>query len=332
MKILITAPINSTYNRYFPDDLSEKLREFGEVIRNPYERSFTESEMKEYLADTDIVLTHWGTPQITGEVLSCSPKLRLIAHAAGSVAHIASNAVFDRNIPVISANSVMARFVAESVLGYMIAGSHRFVQTDKILRNGGWNKLEDAQHSVINAEIGLIGLGTVGRILLDFLRPFNCKVFVFDPYISDDALSEWEFAEKCGFETAMSRPIVSVHASKTPETYHMIDEKALSLLPFGALFINSSRGSLVDTAALIKKLREKKIYAVLDVYEKEGAGNIPEELLDETACTLLQPHTAAIAVSRQMTEAVIEDIVRFLRGERLINEVSRAQFNLMTQE
>lgn len=332
MKILIAPPDDRTFARYFPEELVERLRGFGEVERNPFDRSFTAEELRERIVDVDILLTHWGTPKIDETLLAHAPKLRLVAHAAGSVAGIASEALYQRDVPVVSANSVMAQYVAESVLGYMIAGAHRFTQTDRILRSGGWDKLEHEQRSLYGARIGLIGLGAVGRELLDLLMPFGCHVSVYDPYLPEDALAKWDFAAFCDFATAMKNPFVSVHASKTPETYRMIDEKALELLPAGALLINSARGSLVDTKALIVALKEKKLYAVLDVYEKEGAGKLDEELLALTDDTLLQPHAAAIAAGAQMTEAVIDEIGRFIRGEPLQLRVSHSQFRLMTQE
>ena len=332
MKILITPPDNHTFARYFPSRLMEQLKAFGEVERNPLPRSFTAEELRERIADAEILLTHWGTPKIDGTILENAGRLRLVAHAAGSVANIAGEALYQRDIPVISANPVMARYVAESVLGYMIAGTHRFLQTDAIVRSGGWDKQESQQRSLFGASIGLIGLGAVGRELLDLLIPFRCNVSVCDPYLPQDALAKWDFAALCDFETALSQPIVSVHASKTPETYHMIDQKALARLPRGAVLINSARGAIIDPAALLAALKEKKIYAVLDVYETEGAGHIDETLLSLTDNTLLQPHAAAITAGPQMTEAVIADIGRFVRGEPLQLRVSHRQFRLMTRE
>ena len=332
MKILITPPADRTFARYFPPEITERLRTFGEVERNPLGRSFTPEELCERMADVDVLITHWGTPKIDERVLRHAPRLRLVAHAAGSVANIASEALFDRDIPVLSANPVMARYVAESVLGYMIAATHRFVQTDRLLRAGGWNKLEAQQSSLFHANIGLIGLGAVGRNLLDLLAPFGCRVSVCDPYVPADALQKWGFARLCDFQTAMRNPIVSVHASQTPETRRMINKEALSLLPPGAVLINSARASIVDTEALVAAVKEKALYAVLDVYEKEGAGQIGNALPELKDHTLLQPHAAAAAAGAEMTRAVVEDIGRFVRGEALLLRVSRAGFRLMTQE
>ncbi len=332
MKILITAPDVPAFARYFPPDVINRLRGFGEVARNPLGRSFTPEELRREIADAGILITHWGTPRIDEHILENAPELRLVAHAAGSVADIASEALYDRQIPVLSANPIMARYVAESVLGYMIAGTHRFLQTDGILRAGGWEKHETLQRSLYGARIGLIGLGEVGKHLLGLLEPFHCGVSVYDPYAPADALARRPFARFCDFETAMQNPIVSVHASKTPETCHMIDAKALSLLPPGAVLINSARGALVDTEALLRALGQKKIYAVLDVYEKEGAGNVDPALLAAADVTLLQPHAAAAAAGAEMTRAIVEDIGRFLRGEEPELRVSRGRFRLMTRE
>ena len=332
MKILITPPDNRDFARYFPETAVRRLKELGEVERNPFPRSFTREELCEWIADADILLTHWGTPKIDEAVLSHARKLRLVAHAAGSVANIAGEALYRRGIPVISANRVMARYVAESVLGYMIAGTHRFLQTDRILRAGGWDRLEGRQTSLFGAHISLIGLGTVGRSLLDLLAPFCCAVSVFDPYLSETALRNWPFARLCDFASAMKNPVVSVHASQTPETRHLIDSEALALLPDGAVLINSARGSIVDGEALVRTLKEKRIYAVLDVYEKEGAGNLSEDLLGLTDVTLLQPHAAAVNAGARMTMAVADDIARFVRDEPLELRVEYDQYRLMTRE
>ena len=331
MKILITAPMGATFDRHFPDPVLARLRALGEVELNPSEKQFTREELKERLRDTDILITHWGAPQVTPDIRDEAPKLKLLAHGAGTVAHIASEAFDERNIPVVSANSVMAKYVAESVLAYMLSALHCIPRMDKTMHEGTWRRLHGEVKSLSQSRIGLIGLGSVGRNLLDYLRPFGVKVSVYDPYLKADALEKWEYARLSSFEEAMSRPIVSVHAAQTPETFHMINEAALSLMPDGGLFINTARGSLVDTGALIAELKTGRISAALDVFEKEGT----DEAIGALAPlehALLQPHMAASAVSWQMTQAVIDDIENLLAGRPLQLEIPLSQYRLMTQE
>ena len=334
MKILITAPQGDVFERYFPEHVLKQLSEMGDVALNPHERQFTVEELKQQLSDVDIVLTHWGTPQLTAEVLDGAPQLKLMGHCTGTVAHIAGEAFYERGIPVLSANSIMAEYVAEAVIGYMIASCHKFLQLDQLTRSDGWDRKTTAtcQKSLLGSHVGLIGLGTIARRLLDMLVPFNCSVHVYDPYAKENALERWPFAKLCSFEEAMSQPVVSLHASQTPETYHIVDAKALKLLPDNGMLINSARGSLVDTDALIKELQTGRIYAALDVYEKEGKGNVSPELLALAGNTLLQPHYSCGAVTWEMTQGIVDDVRRFLNNEPMKLQVSLQQYRLMTQE
>ena len=181
MKILITAAQGETFDRHFPAPMLDALRKIGEVELNPFTRGFTRDELAQRLADVDIVVTHWGTPQIDAQMLDGAPKLKLLAHAAGTVAHIASEAFYERGIPVLSANYIMSEYVAEAVLGMIIAGCRVFLPLDEATRAGEWGKKFERTYTLLNGEIGLIGLGTIGRRLLELLRPFHCTVSVYDP-------------------------------------------------------------------------------------------------------------------------------------------------------
>ena len=82
MKILVTAPQGKTFELHFPEHILEQLRAMGEVELNPFSRPFTREELKARLADAEIVLTHWGTPQIDAELLACTEHTILQPHAS----------------------------------------------------------------------------------------------------------------------------------------------------------------------------------------------------------------------------------------------------------
>ena len=231
MKILVTTPQGEIFDRHFPPDVIGRLENLGEVRFNPYTRQFTRDELKKELADVGIVMTHWGSTQYDAELLDTAPELKILAHCAGTVAHIASEECYRRNIHVLSANSIMARYVAEGVLGMMLAAMREFTYYDSAMKRGEWNRRVDRCKTLIGSKVGFIGLGTVGRDLLDLLLMFDCEAKVYDPYITADALDRWDFASSATFEEAMSCPVVTVHASQTPETFHIINEKALALMP-----------------------------------------------------------------------------------------------------
>ncbi len=331
MKLLLTIPQGGIKTKYFPDRLLARLHSFGAVTENPHGRQYTREELMELLPTTDIVLTHWGSPQYDEELLSHAPNLKLLAHCAGTVAHIASAGFYTRGIPVLSANAVMARYVAEGTLGYILAGLRGIPAYDQNMRAGGWRQNAPDTASLIGATVGFVGLGTVGRNLLDMLAPFSCRAVVYDPYLPDGALDAWDFAHAGTFDDALSADAVTVHASQTPETYHMINAAALAKMHDDALLVNTARGSLVDSEALIPELQSGRLRAVLDVYETEG---IPQDsrLLACTENLILQPHLAGMPSGAYMTEAILDDIERFLSGKPMRLCVGKEQFLHMTQE
>lgn len=328
MVFFITSPEGGGRQTYFPDRLLSELAQLGEVRMNPTGHQLTEDQLCAEAPDAAVLLTHWGAPQITARYLNANPSLRLIAHCAGSVAHIASADSYDRGIPCISANPVMAKYVAEDVLGLIIASLRGFRENDCLLRAGVWTKKLPAS-SLYDVTVGLVGLGTVGRELLNLLAPFGTRVLVYDPYLPGGALEPWGNAREAEFSEVLGADVVSVHASKTPETFHMIGEDAFARMRDGAVFINTARGSLVDTGAAVRAIREKHLRAAFDVFEQEGG---PQEAFADAERVILQPHVAALPAGARMTEAVIGDIRRFLAGEPLRLAVSRQQFEKMTAE
>ena len=331
MNILFTVPVGYNRDKYFPPKLMARLEALGEVIKNPNSRQYTREELKALLPDIDIIITHWGSTQYDAELLDCAPHLKLIAHCAGTVAHIASEESYNRAIPVLSANPIMAKYVAEGALAYMLAGIRAIRAYDGNMRDGRWHQDMPQTNTIVGGEIGLVGLGAVGRNLLDMLRPFGCTVKVYDPYLPEGALDAWDFASLGSFEEAMRNPVVSIHASQTPETYHMVNAEALALMPDDALLVNTARGSLIDPEALISELESGRIRAVLDVYEREGCRQ-DERLLACTRNLTLQPHLAGMPSGSAMTAAIIDDLERFLHGEPLQLAVSHTQYLHMTQE
>ena len=331
MKILLTAPIAHWSARYFPDHLLERLAKLGELRLNETGEQLSREDVMKMISDVDVVLTHWGSIQYDAEMLDKAPNLKLIAHCAGTVAHIASEESYKRGIQTLSANPIMCKYVAEWTLGAIINGLREFRRQDKIMRDGLWHRSSDVTRSLFDITIGLVGMGAIGRILLDLLAPFGCQVLIYDPFINEDALAKWPNARLASFEEVMHCPVVSLHASKTPQTYHMINAESLAMMPDGGLLINSARAALIDTEALIAELQSGRISAALDVFDKERCAQ-DERLLACVDNTLLQSHMAAVPAGDCMTEAIVEDIERFARGESMVYTVSVEKFRLMTQE
>ena len=114
--------------------------------------------------------------------------------------------------------------------------------------------------------VGVVGTGKIGRIVCDILLGFGCRVLAYDPYPSR---SDIEYVDLTTL--LQSSRVVTLHLPLTPESHHMIDAPALRLMPSGAILVNTSRGSLVDTKAVIESLKAGHLGGLaIDVYEEEG--------------------------------------------------------------
>jgi phosphoglycerate dehydrogenase-like enzyme len=177
----------------------------------------------------------------------------------------------------------------------------------------------------------LIGLGTIGRFLLDFLKPFDVRIKLYDPYLSPDSLREHPNVELSSLEEALLwGDIISIHASLTQETRGMIDADRLRMIKEGALFVNTARGAIVDELALSAALRQGRFRAVLDVYETEPLP--PDSPLRNLENVILLPHVAGITAREEMAYAMLEEIERYSNGEPLQYEIPFEKFALMTKE
>jgi phosphoglycerate dehydrogenase-like enzyme len=329
MRILVTVPEGELREDFFPARLRERLESLGAVAWNPTAEQFDAASLRERLGDVNVAVTGWGTPEFTADVLSAAPTLELIAHTGGSVAGLVSEDVYDRGIDVVSANDVMAEHVAEHVLGAIVARLRHFPELDARMKRGEYGADGLDLGTLHGKTIGLVGLGTIGRYLLEHLSSFDVAVRVYDPYVEEAALADFEFVDRASLDTALSSDVVSVHAARTPETIGMLDADRLALVPDGALFVNTARAELVVEDALLAELRSGRISAVLDVYHEEP---LPEDHeLRSLDNVFLTPHVGGSQIRPPLTEAVIDDVERFRDDDPLEHAISRSQWQLMTR-
>ena len=331
MNILVTLQKGETRDIHFPQGTIDALNKLGNVRFNDTGEDFTQEDMERNINDIDICITHWGCPKFTKEVLDRADKLKLIAHAAGSVAYMVTDHVYDKGIRVCSANSIMAKFVAEGVLAYILSGLRLIPQHDALMKSKKlWDRKVVESRSLFGAKLGLVGLGTVGMFLLELLKPFNVKIRLYDPYIDQSLLSGYQEVELCSMEDALSwGDVISVHASLTPETYHMINKEKLKLVKDNALFVNTARGAVIDQKHLVNELLSGRFNAVLDVFEEEPLP--PDNPLRNSENVILIPHMGGVVAREQMTYAIIAEIERFIANKPLKYEIPFEKYKIMTR-
>lgn len=330
MEILVTAP-GTRESHMFTPEVHERLAALGTVTYNESGDQWAEEDLRNNLAGVNVCLTHWGSPSFTAEALSRAEDLELVVHVGGSVAGVATEALYDQGVTVCSAVEVMAPFVAEHILSLTLASMRLLRQHDQSIESGGWDRDVHDVETLFGKRVGFVGVGSVGHALLDLLEPFEVDVTWYDPYLPADALESYEFAEEADLETVLAESdVVSIHAAKTEETIHMIDADRLSLMPDGALLVNAARGALVDEAALVEELAAGRITAALDVFEAEPLAETSP--LRSVSGVLRTPHIAGSPTRHRMAEAMVIEIERFAEGDPLQHVVPRGKFQTMTRE
>ena len=173
----------------------------------------------------------------------------------------------------------------------------------------------------LNKRVGIIGASRIGRRVIEALRPFDFSICVYDPYLTEEKAAGLGVEKVELDELLRSSDVVTLHAPSLPETRHMIGARELALISDGAALINTARGALIDGAALEKELSSGRIRAVIDTTDPE---TLPADSpLYDLPNVFLTPHIAGASGTEvyRMSELVIEEIGRYLRGEPLQHEV-----------
>lgn len=307
----------------FPPPLMARLRQAADVDPTLVVRDFTDPAAAGVLARTDVLITGWGCPHLDADVLTAAPGLRAVLHAAGSVRSLVGDALWKAGVTVSSAVTGNALPVAEYTLAMiLLTGKDAFGHRERFRSTHAYpTHRETAATGNVGRRVGVIGASRVGRRLLELLRPFDFTVLLHDPYVSAAEAVEMG-AELLPLDDLLRRSdIVSLHAPDIPETYRMLDGKRLGLIRDGGVLINTSRGALVDPAALTDELVSGRLHAVLDVTEPEP---LPAESpLYHLPNVFLTPHVAGSLGNEleRLGRIVVEEVERVVEGEELVHEV-----------
>jgi phosphoglycerate dehydrogenase-like enzyme len=275
-RVLYIPPPSHTAKVFRLEAYGRLCRRF-DVTASGLEERLTSERLAEKIAGYEAVVTGWGSPPFTAAVLERADRLKMVAHSAGSIKglfprEVVEQVVVPRGLTVFSANAAIALNVAEYVIGVMIMVPRRFVeQTLAIRESDAWHDpaVPPSALYLRGATVGLVSASTVGREVIRLLRPFDVRVLVHDPYLSDRDAGRLE-VETVSLDDVFARSdIVSLHAPSIPATRHMVGAAQLARLRDGALLINSSRGSVLDHDALFHEAESGRIRVVLDVTDPE---------------------------------------------------------------
>lgn len=326
MKIFVNIPEGFRNNSFITDRIKKKLSDVADVCYNTTSKPLHSKELAEQLKDADAVITGWGQPLMKKEDLG---SVKIIAHTGGTIGGIVDVDVFGSGVTVLSGNNYYAESVSEGVIAYMLYGLRNMGYYENELRSGQWT-WDTKTKGLLNRSVGLISYGAISSRVIPKLRLFTDDIRVYSTH------KNAELAQKEGFKYAeldeifAECDVVSVHTAKNPQTIHMIGKKQFELLKDGALFINTSRGAVINELELIEALKNENFTAVLDVYEKEPLEeNNPLRSLKNV---ILFPHMAGPTydMREKITSALIDDLILIDKGGKSSNEITKEMALRMT--
>lgn len=312
----------------FDAEALARLARGCDIVRAEPLEELSSPEARAILGQIDILVTGWGCPMVSEEVIRSAPNLKLIAHAAGTVKFTVAPAVYEAGVRVTHAADANAVPVAEFTLASIIFANKRVFELRDRYRADPARRssyaLMDEPIGNYHRTIGLVGASRIGRKVARMLEGFDFTVLVSDPFVQKgDPITA--NAELVDLDSLMTRSdVVSIHAPSLPSTRGMIGARQLRLMKDGAALINTARGALVDEAALIAELMTGRIHAVIDVTDPEiPASGSPLYSLPNV---FLTPHVAgAVGAERlRLGQMAIEEIERFVAGEKLEFEIEPA--------
>lgn len=337
MKMLITA-------RMEPGDV-ERLKElFGEITLAGWGRTkvkLTEEEMISHLRRVDAAIIEFEP--VTARVLAGADALKVVGCCRNEPeANVDIEAATAAGVPVLSGAGRNAVSVAEFGFAMLVSLARNICRTDYLLKKtdeitglktkaaeqlrgpSEWSLDEHAPFTryagpeMYGKNLGIVGFGTIGRVMARLGRAYGMNVLVYDPFVQDGAIKTECAGQKVSLEELMTRAdYVSLHAKVTRETTGLIGARYLGMMKKSAYLLNTARAAIMDYDALYTVLKERRIAgAALDVYPTEPlTRDNPFLSLDNV---LLTPHLAGASVDipRHHSRMITDDIFRFFRGER----------------
>ncbi len=315
------ALTSSVHDMMFTSDELARLRTVANLV-GPVEIASPET-IAPLLKEATVAITGWGTPRFDRSIIADAGSLKLVAHSAGSVKSIVSDELYERGVKVTTAASANAGPVAETAVAMMVVMLKRIpwllsAKGDKNAIKEHWpiRELRDLC-------VGIISASRVGRDVIRLLKSYpRLRVLVYDPHLPA-AEARGLGVELASLEDVCRCDVVSVHAPSIPETRHMLDQCTLALLPDHAVLINTSRGALIDEAALCREVKRRPLYVYLDVTDPEPP--LPDSDICNHPNILLTPHITGgmNQARRDMGRLAIAETLRFLSGKPLEHEVTR---------
>jgi D-3-phosphoglycerate dehydrogenase len=275
----------------------------------------------EHISDCDAVIVRSAT-SVRGKILDCASKLKVIGRAGIGTDNIDVITATERGIVVLNTPDANAITTAELAIAHMLSSCRQLPQADRSVRDGKWERSRFSGTELSGKTLGIIGFGTIGRIVANRALGLKLKVVAYDPFVTEEVFTN-AGVEPLPLEQLLSvSDIVSLHCPLADSTKNLINANTIARMKPGARLVNCARGGLVDETALYEALTSGHLAsAALDVYENEPPGDSPLFNLDNVVLT---PHLGASTVEAQTAVGVeiARQVAAFLQHGEAINAVN----------
>jgi D-3-phosphoglycerate dehydrogenase len=280
-----------------------------EIVSNDTGRILTFEEQKDLIKDAYGIIA--GTEKYDRDMLLGCDNLKVVTRFGVGTDNFDLATMKEMGLEV----GVIANYnaVAEFALTHILALLKNLPRYDAAARSGAWSRFE--MRELTGKTVGVVGFGRIGKRLCELLSGFGVTVLAYDPFMNEQAALERKVTP-VALDTLLSQSdIVSLHLPATEETKHLINADTIAKMKDGAYLINTSRGALVDEAALLAALQSGKLSgAALDVFEKEPV--TADNPLFALPNTVLSPHCSALTYETNYNGGIIcaQSIINVLRG------------------
>ena len=253
-----------------------------------------EAEQLKAVKDADFVMVFRA--KLTDELARAAGKARLVQLLSAGYDSMNLKLLKELNIPCANNGGANSRAVADHAVLGMLALYRNLSAADKAMREGKWSAAIDGTNTfeMAGKTVGIMGIGNIGQKVARRVQAFESKVQYYDPYLSAANLEQVKQlgARPVSLEELFrSSDIFTSHAPLTKETHHVVNRERLAMMKPTAIVVNASRGPIVDEAALIEALQQKRIAgAAIDVFEDEPTA--PNNPLFKLGNVIVTPHSA----------------------------------------
>ena len=333
MKAIFLANNKGNVDYVYPKSIIDGIKELTDLDDKNVYTQYDITENPEKFSDVEYIFSTWSMPGgDNDDFAQYFPKAKALFYAAGSVKYFAKQ-YLDKGIKLFSAYAANAVPVAEFSLAQILLANKGYYRAVRSEITDGYEKASEISKAHVGnygAKVGIIGVGMIGRKVIELLSPFKVDILVYDVFLSDEEAKSMG-VKKASLEELFSEcDVISNHLANVPATVGIIKGELFSLMKPNATFINTGRGAQVDEAGMLSVLAKREdISAVLDVTIDEPP--VKDSDLYRLKNVFLTPHIAGsqgCEVSR-MAEYMLDEFRRFLSGEPTKYEITKEKLEKM---